>query len=628
MKKCFRKEWRLVLLPLLLGTGCATLTDKIHVTVAEPKVYDENMVQKVMASQLAVLGKLESDTEIKPEELLQEYLAELYKRQTETSLGLSPAPASETVQGAQNQTSTKAPSLIGNSVITPPKGTFNFKDSPNTNLSLPSIVRKRAVYGEHILSQKLLYEGDKHLYHNSNYRPILVRMDVSINGYASGESGYFKQIYTGERWEYPDLPHFIVMPFKISVQNSSGKQETAKKECIVNNSSDDNTQNEEGDSRETTDNVFVYSLSPSYDSVVSKESLIEEQIDILTTQLTGFFSGLTGEVNRRDQTAQAEEFLASIEQPLQFGMYSDKKNEFAVAFGPRRVIKKNGYLKNYILWHGPYDISYRFDPGPREIFFIVLAPKDTQCLYIAYETPSEAKVGNLYPYHQMKFSSLKTVSLGTDSVVVNIKNDLFIPLEINPAIEESHLIFSKERVFPDTVVKVGNRFIAYKDTTFLGPHKLEVKLSPLADIKKLKDERKFLADAGVLLINPNGSSRKININPTFIDPPDSQSVKFSTKDNFPILLRTDTLEGQLTVPKNWEIKTIKFGKKGIPFKHLEDGNYFLEIPGDLADTTPHRGYTDVFKVPVSIEYTIDQKPKTETKEVADFLFRRPQIEVR
>lgn len=609
----------ILLLSLVMGNGCSGTTHSIPISIGKPKVYDENTVFKIMNSQLEVIKKLEMDTTIKPETLTQEFSAKRFKRQTEGTLGASPLPpdTDEALVG-QNQNSASAPSLIGTTVISPPSNPFDFKNA-NTSLALQNLVRKRTVFGEHILSQKLLNEGDNHLFHNPKYRPLLVRLDITFNGYHPGKTGFFTK----------DFPQFVVVPFKITPTDSPTTENTDECSLPTETSSSVSKDSKKASNQSPAkkDEVVVYSLSPSYDSIVSKESLLEEQIDIFTTQLTGFFSGITGQVNGRNQSAQAEDFLTSIEQPLQFGMSSDKPNEFAVAFGPRRVLKKNGLIKNYILWQGPYDITYRFDPGPREVSFIVLVPNNTKGLKIEYSLDSDTTPFDLYP-KSPHYCKSKTIEIDEDSFP-KIANNEFIPKQINPAVESTHLIFSKKRIQPGTLVKVGNRFIRDEDTIFLGPHKLAVKMAPLTDTKKLSDEKKKLEEEGISLIFPDGKSQKLEDlkGLGYLDTPKASttsSPKLIIKDSLPVLPKDKTYHVELSVPKNWKVGTINFGNQSLPFIPLPNGNHILRISENaLKETgvTHYQGRPDVFTVPITIEYT-DEKNTTQKKKVDDFIFLR------
>ena len=340
---CLKNFWLLLTaLTLLWPIGCSSLS---AITVSDPKVFEQHDVVRVLAEYRTRIKKAADNL---PTSSLQETFGVQQLSRTDTNTSASP---------------TSGNLLSAPSPVESPDLQFRDPQGIVQGLGLPSrsLLRNIAVNNQLLMGYDLLFKGDSRFLSN-DYQVVLVRFDVSINRYLRN---YI--------WR-----EFALVLFSVNAICSSPP-------C--------------------KDEVSVYALFPEYSGITAQESLLTSAITSQAAQSGATNQGLDVQTGRRTQNALQEQLISLIEHPQQFAIYEPFQTlngkTFAFAFGPRRRIEKRG-LYNPSRWLGDtYTIDYEIEPGPRDLYAILLVPKDAVALTLsARPIPYTARDSELADVHE------------------------------------------------------------------------------------------------------------------------------------------------------------------------------------------------------------------------------------
>lgn len=354
---CRNSCYLLVAISCVMSSACTNLA---NMTISEPKLYTHDEVVRTMA--------------------------EYRGRIREQSGNLSPASLNELFDANQASRTdvTTSVSPTGSSLVSAPSpisgGEIAFRTPPGANkdIGLParSMLRNVAVSQEYLMGYDLLFKGDSQFL-DPNNQVLLVRFDVSINQYLS-------------RWYRRE---FAVAIFNI----------TAK--CTMANQTED-----------CSNKLHVYTLFPEYSGISAQDSFLQSNIDSISHQAGSASQGVDLKSARRTQNGLQEQLLQAVEYPLQYAIYNPfpglvNGQSFGFAFGPRRRIEKRLAI-NPARWLGSaYTIEYEIEPGPRDLYAVLIAPKNLHSLeVVARPAPYLMEPGDLGKIAE----GIRNVALGID----------------------------------------------------------------------------------------------------------------------------------------------------------------------------------------------------------------------
>jgi hypothetical protein len=322
-------------------------------TLAEPKIYSDAQALKILAERRRGLGTLAGTIQEK-----EVHEISGIKETTKTTI-------TGTVHSTAEQPKTPAAT---------PASDISFQASPSRTdtfgLSFQSQLRRMMTRDNLITGLQLLYLGDTTVLH-PKYQVFLLRFDVSVNSYM-------------EATDIWGDPQFARIAFQINAyEKSSQELDTLRADELAK--------------EPTISDVTVYSLAPDYSSIVSQESLLSTQAELITANIAALKGGGTFS----QQHALEESLLSLVEQPLQFAIYPDsgksdhhairRLNRFGFAFGPRRLISKRSWINPLRVFGDTYSIRYKIDPGPRDLYALVVAPCDVNSLRVDFGYPNDLR---------------------------------------------------------------------------------------------------------------------------------------------------------------------------------------------------------------------------------------------
>ena len=446
---------RILVIAMLLGFclgGCPAETPLL--TMPTPRVYTDDQMLKIMAARRQALRT--SVLSSIPIDMLQELLTA--KQQTQTTINVNATPAT----GTANQPTTPAqpPQLPGLTNLTVP---------PNFGLSPEGEIRKRIALDQEITGYELLYLGDAQFL-KADMQAVLLRVDLSINNFTN-----FSKIGEGAL--------YLLLGFCAQAQV---------------------------DDQPISDKTSVYMLEPEYVSITGLESALSSHIERLAGQ------GMTGTValGGSYQRSLEEDFLSIVETPLQRAIYSNEKNQFAFALGPRRRVVKRSWINPVRwFWGDTYQIDYELEPGLRTMYALLALPKQANTLRLQYWNHgvlSEKKlrkkpVTEITPPKDACDATFTLPIVRSTSVPTK---DQFWPDEVYTGQASQLLIESAEPVTADTQVFIGS--LPVSNVTVLGRYRLQVSLPVVTNAP---------ATAKIFLVTPDRPRREFPTEVKFKPPP-------------------------------------------------------------------------------------------------------------
>ncbi len=338
-------QWRAVgplcALVALVLAGCASNVELI--SVARPKLYGDDQVRKTLDEHRQALSAVGTTIQ---EGMIQE--AEGIRQAQQLSLAVSGQNVSPTM------TTTTAPANpISPLTLPPAPGGLS-----GLGLSFQSLLKKATERDQRLMGLQYLYLGDQAVVDEKN-RLWLIRFDMSVNHYQEATRLY------GYLWGgAPQLARVGVQVEAISPDPAAP--------------------------------VHVYQLMPDISTITAQESFIASQLQ----NLSGAGAGVTGTTliqgTGSSQSALEQGLVALQEQPMEFAIYRSErpsseipsmenkdKARFGFALGPRRHIEQRSWL-NPARWFGnKYDIHYVLEPGPRDLYALVVVPCHVKKLAIS-----------------------------------------------------------------------------------------------------------------------------------------------------------------------------------------------------------------------------------------------------
>lgn len=440
----------------LFLAGCAI--PEIRMTVSEPSVYTDDQSLKAFAEQQKRLDALSANITYKD---IQSRFGALQATRTDASVSISLATGevASPPDPAESE-NIKLPS--------PPP--------PNDNIGLlhEALLRKKISQEQDLMGWKLKILGDSRVHNEAENRLVLLRFDVSINNYLKGET------WLGEK-------NFAIINFAVKTSEPS----SCHKKPIV------------------------YSLVPEFTSSVGEESLVTNNLENLALQGGGSVEGVDIAGAGRFQRALEEYLQTLVEEPVQFAIY--RQNSFAFAFGPTRQIYKRSWLDPRRWLGNTYQIDYEIEPGPRDVYALLIIPKCARELKVSYKPSKDVRTDNFDAKHEPKpmlvalfsppppsstdpdpeekhFSGIPipdsspTCTTGTDSHTVF------------PALTNTIFIHSANSVSSETEAMIGPIGIPRKNIKIFGRHQLQITIPPNEGLAKLLKGGKTPQDLSI--INP------------------------------------------------------------------------------------------------------------------------------
>ncbi|MCK5343505.1 MAG: hypothetical protein KAR20_08875 [Candidatus Heimdallarchaeota archaeon] len=308
--------------------------------------------------------------------------------------------------------------------------------SGEIGLSHSSLLRGKVDREWDLLGRDLLYLGDMQVLDDAK-KLVLVRFDISINNYLD----------LGGRKDFAYVK-FILSP-----------------------------------------NAKVYFLSPEYKSIVSRESLITSRLEDYAAQLGAVVEGFDVQTAMRYQRALEEGFIRLIESPTEFGVYGNKPNEYAFAFGPRRRIVKRSWLNPKRIFGDKYRLDYELEPGTRAVYALVIVNKDEKCLKLQIKSYDKGLVSQeetgLVSQEEATKELYKSpfVSLRND-VKIDITTQPIAPIgyipefTIYPKLTSTILVRVASTISANTEIFVGHMAIPKENISVLGRRLLKITIPP------------------------------------------------------------------------------------------------------------------------------------------------------
>jgi hypothetical protein len=424
----------------LIVVGCMKPLD---LTVSEPRIYSDSQVRKTLDERRQALSTVATTIQ---DSALQEIIGIRQAHQLNVNLTVQTTP-STTPPTAATATPPTTTSLTLPTAPTAPAG---------LGLTFQSLLRKAVERDQLITGLQLLYKGDQYFL-DENSKILLLRFDVSVNGYRNA-TNMFGWLWGGE-------PQFARIAFEATPYETPGVPMDA--------------------------GIRVYHLMPDLSSIASQESLISSQLDNLTLAGAGVTGTTTLQGSASNQRALEESFISILEQPLEFAIYGSggkaHPNRFGFGFGPRRRIEQRSWINPARIFGNKYDLTYVMEPGPRELYAILIVPCKAKSLDIKYMFAKNIQHKDLYT--SMESQQADPVTRAAQHFTLELeefaeacsppsgldgKSMVVMPQSLSPNLTNSLLVTTSQPVSSEALVWIDNIAIPPQNISVVGRYQLKV----------------------------------------------------------------------------------------------------------------------------------------------------------
>ena len=435
-------------------TGCST---QARMTVSEPSIYTDDQALKAFAEQQKKLDALSAN--ISSKEIQSSFGA---RQATQTDVSVSVSPTSGGIVSAPEPLESQDIELPS-----PPP--------PNDKIGLlrEALLRKKISEEQDLMGWKLKILGDSRVHDGTENKMVLLRFDVSINNYLPGET------WIGNK-------NFAVINFTVEPGPSTN--------C-------------------GTKKPIVYALVPEFTSSVGEESLVTNNLENLALQGGGTLQGVDITGAGRYQRELEEYLQTLVEEPVQFAIY--RENGFGFAFGPTRQIDKRSWVDPRRWFGNTYQIKYEIEPGPRDVYALLIVPKCASELKVTYKANKTVLTENFdevleapknYTSEGNKNNSATSFNISVSRSQSGCQENSDSHT-IYPALTNTIFISSQNSVTSETEAMIGPVAVPKKDITIFGRKQLHITIPPNAALAELLKGKKPNHDINI--INPGENKCKV-----------------------------------------------------------------------------------------------------------------------